>query len=168
MKTLETWHIVDRGPSWVALQVDGAHTLRIEALELAQFRVRLLKNGAWRLDRSWTVAPEGPLPPEGRSRDSLAGFSCPPLKTDTQPDRLVLSTGQMRAVVRHPLQICWQALHGGIWHDVAQDRPTGAYMLGRRTHAVAHFLRRHAGEQVFGLGEKAGLLERGGRRFEMH
>jgi alpha-glucosidase len=167
MRLLETWQLVDQGPSHVVLRVEGAHDLRLEALEPALFRVRLLKDGAWRLDRSWTVAPDGPLPPEGRSRDSAQGFTCPPLDIAQDGDTLTLSTGTLRAVIRQPLQICWQALIGGTWRDVAQDRPTGAYMLGRRDHAVSHFLRRHAGEQVFGLGEKAGLLDRSGQRYEM-
>ena len=142
--------------------------MRIEALGLTQFRVRLLRGGEWRLGRSWTVAPEGPLPPEGRSRDSLAGFACRDLEiTQEAAGALTLSTGVLRVVVDRPLQLRWQVRIDGVWREVAQDRPTGAYLRGRRDHAVAHFLRRFPGERVYGLGEKTGLLERSGRRFEM-
>lgn len=167
MKTLETWKVACRDAQGVTLLVEGRHLMRIDVLEGVQFRVRLLKDGVWRQGRSWSVAPKGPLPPEGRSRDSLEGFTCPDWELDEGADTITLTADHMRAVIRKPLQINWQALIAGKWRDIAQDRPTGAYMLGRRSHANAHFLRRHSGETVYGLGEKAGLLERTGRRFEM-
>ena len=167
MKTAENWQLAASDAHGVTLSVEGVHRLRIEALAEAQFRVRLLKDGRWRQGRSWCVAPEGPLPPEGRARDALAGFDCPALDISEGPDSLMLSTASLRAIIRRPLSIEWQACIDGVWRDVAQDRPTGAYMLGRRNHAHAHFLRRHQGEAVYGLGEKAGLLERSNRRFEM-
>ncbi|MGD7552020.1 hypothetical protein ACQCP0_25610, partial [Ralstonia pseudosolanacearum] len=77
MKTLENWSLQSHDGCCVTLLVEGQHTLTIEALEHAQFRVRLRKDGQWRLARSWTVAPEGPLPRDGRARDSRDGFSCP-------------------------------------------------------------------------------------------
>ena len=55
MKTLETWDIASRDAQGVTLQVEERHMLRIEVLENAQFRVRLLKDGAWRQNRSWCV-----------------------------------------------------------------------------------------------------------------
>jgi len=167
MKTLETWDIASRDAQGVTLQVEERHMLRIEVLENAQFRVRLLKDGAWRQNRSWCVAPQGALPPEGRSRDGLAGFSCPAWELTETADTMVLTTATLRASIHKPLQIRWQALIAGQWRDIAQDRPTGAYMLGRRDHANAHFLRRNPLEAVYGLGEKAGALDRSGRRFEM-
>lgn len=167
MKTAETWQLATKDGHGVTLTVDGKHSLRIEALETAQFRVRLLKNGAWRLGRSWAVAPDGPLPREGRSRECLEGFSCPVVDIRQDGDALILSTDTLRAIIRQPLHLHWQAKCDDGWRDVAQDRPTGAYMLGRRSHANAHFLRRHPGEAVFGLGEKTGPLDRTGRRFEM-
>ncbi len=40
-------------------------------------------------------------------------------------------------------------------------------MIGRRDHRNHHFMRRNPDERYYGLGEKAGGLERTGRRFEM-
>ena len=167
MKTLETWELVSRDAQGVTLRVERRHMMRIEVLDHAQFRVRVLKDGVWRQGRSWSVAPQGPLPPEGRSRDSLEGFARPDWTLSEERDSLVLATEHLRAVIQQPLQIHWQAQIDGAWRDIAQDRPTGAYLLGRRSHANAHFLRRHSGEAVYGLGEKTGALERSGRRFEM-
>lgn len=167
MKTLETWTLASRDAHGVTLQVEGRHRMRIDVLEDAQFRVQLLKDGVWRQGRSWSVAPEGPLAPEGRSRTSLEGFSCPEWEFGAGTNTATLTTDDLRAIIRTPLQINWQAKMAGKWHDIAQDRLTGAYMLGRRSHANAHFLCRKAGESVYGLGEKAGTLERTGRRFEM-
>ncbi len=168
MRILDSWRLTDTGPSAVRLDIEGRHEMRIEALGPALFRVRLLKDRAWRLDRSWTVAPGGTMPPEGRSRDSFDGFTCPDVTVRQGADGLIVEGERLRAIIRQPLQIAWQARQkDGCWHDLAQDRPTAAYMLGRRGHAVSHFLRRHPDERVYGLGEKAGLLERSGRRFEM-
>ncbi|MCC5960794.1 MAG: alpha-glucosidase [Rhodobacteraceae bacterium] len=167
MKTLGNWCLLSRDDCSVTLQVEGQHILSIEALENAQFRVRLRKDGQWRLARSWTVAPDGPLPREGRARDAREGFSCPPVEVTQEDGTITIATDHVRAVIRTPLHICWQAMIGGQWRDVAQDRPTGAYMLGRRDHRNAHFMARDRREHVFGLGEKTGPLDRTGRRYEM-
>lgn len=167
MKTLETWERVDAVAQGVTLRVEDTHELRIEALSDNRFRVRLLRDGRWRQGRTWCVAPDGPPPEQGRSRDSLAGFDCPPVAVTEHAQGLTIATQSLRAKVMRPLQIQWQANIAGQWRDLAQDRPTGAYLLGRRGPALAHFLRRHPRESVYGLGEKTGPLDRTGRRFEM-
>ncbi|MBU2956044.1 glycoside hydrolase family 31 protein [Paracoccus sp. 1_MG-2023] len=167
MKTLKDWTLQGRDGAAVTLLTDGGRRMRIAVLERDLIRVSLTGRDGWRLGRSWSVAPNGDVPFEGRSRDDLTGFSCPDYDLSDTDEGLVIDTGTLRLQVLRPLQLVWQAKVGDEWRVFASDRPTGAYMAGIRDHAHGHFLRRHPSEQVFGLGEKSGDLERSGRRFEM-
>ncbi len=68
MKTLLDWSLLEQSDSGITLLVEGRHWLRVEVLDEQLFRVSLLKDGAWRLDRSWAVAPDGDMPWAGRKR----------------------------------------------------------------------------------------------------
>jgi alpha-glucosidase len=166
MKTLRDWTLNACTPTGVELLVEGRHLLRVSVLDEQLFRVSLLKNRSWRLDRTWTVAPDGHTPWEGRDRDNLDGFACPTFRLD-EGDPLRLQTGMLRLEIQRPLKFVWAARIDDAWQVFAQDRPTGAYLLGREDHAVSHHMRRTAGEAVYGLGEKAGALNRDGGRYEM-
>lgn len=167
MKTLRFWGDVSLNGAIVTLTVEGQHLLSLTVLEQDLIRVSLRKNGAWRQGRTWCVAPDGDVRWSGRERDDTTGFSCPEFDLDWNEDVAVLTTQTLRLTIRHPLQFEWEARVDGGWKTFAQDRPTGALQLGVRDHAHAHYLRRFDGERVFGLGEKAGLLERSGRRYEL-
>ena len=82
MKTLKSWTLGRRLPNGIELNVEGRHVLRVVALEDQMFRVSLKKDGAWRLPRTWSIAPSGDVPWEGRSRDDMSGFTCPTLDID--------------------------------------------------------------------------------------
>ncbi|WP_289034615.1 TIM-barrel domain-containing protein [uncultured Roseibium sp.] len=166
MKTLSNWTLLSTTQTGVELEAEGKHLLRISVLESSLFRVSLLKNKEWRLDRGWTVAPGGEAPLEGRHRDSLAGFPCPSFEVEVG-EQLRLQTDSIRLTISQPLHFCWECRIGGEWREFAQDRTTGGFMAGVRDHRHAHFLARSPEEKVFGLGEKTGLLERSGRRYEM-
>jgi alpha-glucosidase len=50
----------------------------------------------------------------------------------------------------------------------AGQRPsTSAYLLNAHGDGVAHYLSRRKDERFYGLGEKAGDLQRNGKRYEM-
>lgn len=167
MKTLKNWELRDRDGAVVTLNLDAGRSLRIAVLEQDMFRVSLLGAHGWRQGRSWSIAPEQDVPFEGRSRDLNTGFTCPDFRLSQSEGELILETELLRLVVRSPLQLIWYARIEGAWQVFAADRPTGAYMAESGAHAHAHFLLRDASERVYGLGEKAGDLERSGRRFEM-
>ncbi|WP_417524676.1 TIM-barrel domain-containing protein [Marinovum sp.] len=166
MKTLQIWALDARHDSGVDLRVEGNHLLSIRTLEQDLIRVSLKKHGTWRLDRTWCVAPEGEMPWQGRSRDDLAGFTCPTPRI-TEGATLVIETEALRLTVSQPLHLAWAARIDGQWVPFVEERPTGGTLMGIRGHRHAHFLRRYPGDRVFGLGEKTGDLERSGRRFEM-
>ena len=47
------------------------------------------------------------------------------------------------------------------------DRRTGAYYFGRQDSRLCHHVARRRGDKFFGLGEKAGALDKAGRRYHM-
>ena len=134
MRTLKSWALDARDANGVTLTVDGSHTLKITVLEEALFRISLKKAGDWRLDRTWSIAPAEDVPFEGRARDDLSGFSLPDF-TCPEGETLVIETAVLRLTVENPLTMRWDARQAdGTWKLVAEERPTGAYMLGIRDH----------------------------------
>lgn len=166
MKTLKSWSLKRSSAQGVELALPGGHVLRVLALDESLFRVSLKKKDVWRLGQTWSIAPEGSTAWEGRSRDDLSGFVCPSVLIE-EGASLTLSTSQIRLTISDPLHLSWAAKIDGQWVTFAEERPTGGTMLGVDDHAHAHFLRRNRDEPVYGLGEKAGDLNRAGRRFEM-
>lgn len=168
MKPLKTWNLHDTHEDHVDLLVDGRHLLSLFVLEEDCIRVLLRKDGAFRLGRTWTIAPLADVPWEGRDRLDLSGFSCPDFTVVADGDRLTLSTTVLRLTVGTPLTLTWAArMPDGSFQTFAEDRTSNAYMLGIKDHAHWHFLKRSDTERVYGLGEKAGDLERSGKRYEM-
>ena len=167
MKTLKNWEFLDRQAAMIRLGVEGGRELRLTVLEHDLIRVSLVGAKGWRQGRTWSIAPQQDVPFEGRSRDLVEGFTCPDFTVTQGDNEVVLQTEALRVMIRKPLQLVWQARLGDTWETFASERPTGAYMAGTRDHAHAHFLQRDPAERVYGLGEKAGDLERSGRRFEM-
>ncbi len=167
MKCLKSWGLEAETATGLTLRVEGRHLLHLSVLEDSLFRVSLQKDGAWRLGRTWTVAPEGEAPWEGRSREDLSGFTCPKPQVTVGAGEVTLATESLRLRVLTPLQMIWEAKVDGTWRVFAKDRATGGIHLGLRDHAHAHFLSRQPDEPVFGLGEKAGPLNRVGKRYEM-
>lgn len=169
MKALKNWRYLGRSSAGIALEVENRHRLMVKVLENTLIRVVLLKDGTYRHDRTWAIAPDGDVPFCGRARDDLIGFSCPAFILEEQDDKLVLKTENLRLTIGTPLAFIWESRPnaGEAWQEIARDRPQDAYMLGRRDHRNHHFMRRNPGERYYGLGEKAGGLERTGKRFEM-
>ncbi|WP_105639935.1 glycoside hydrolase family 31 protein [Cronobacter dublinensis] len=168
MKTLKHWKLTHHDDHHVALTVDDAHTLCLWVLEPGLFRVAVKRRGAYALKRTWSIAPENDVPWEGRARDSLAGFSLPGFTLEETPERLTISSERLRVTVHQPLWLEWHYRDDrGRWQFLTSDRPTSAYLLNAHGDGVAHYQRREKDDRYYGLGEKAGDLERTGRRFEM-
>jgi alpha-glucosidase len=140
-------------------------TLRVAILEGDIGRVTLKRPDGYRLDRGWQIAPGGLEPSfEGRARDDESGFAHPAAKVQEGDGTVTLSAGGLSAEIRlDPFGIDWR--RDGEAEPFLQDRPTQAYLLSRKTHVVTHVMARHADERHYGLGDKAGPLDRTGRRF---
>ncbi len=147
-------------------QGDIAHIL---VLEPDIVRVMVLPGGRLNMKRTWAIAPGlNDVPPEGRDRFDLTGFSRPAFQRTLDEDVLTLETEQIRLNVHLAGFVCaWDLKIDGEWRSIARDRPTQAYDFGYWDGQVRHYLRRDPGERYYGLGERAGELNRAGGRYEM-
>lgn len=167
MRSLRDWELIAEDRAGISLGVEGRFILRILVPDRDLIRLNLLRDGVWRLDRSWSVAPGGHVPWEGRSRDDLSGFPRPGFDLTETAEGLTLDTGLLRVTVARPLCLSFAVLRDGVWTTFAEERPTGAWAAHARDHRHAHYLLRRPGDRIFGLGEKAGPLERTGSAYEM-
>jgi alpha-glucosidase len=167
MKAVTTARLIGRDGPRVSFAGDVDTSITVTVLEPAIIRVTMLRKEGWKLDRTWSLAPNGLEPPfEGRARADLTGFSCPDFIVSEDEARVVITTSALVAVVR-------LAPFGIDWHEVgsaaafARDRPTQAYMVSRKTGQIAHVMARDAAESHHGLGDKAGPYDRTGRRYRL-
>ncbi|UZF92970.1 glycoside hydrolase family 31 protein [Bosea sp. NBC_00550] len=165
MKALTQGRYLGRDGEAALFDVGLGHTLAVRILEGDIGRVTLKPQDGYRLDRGWSIAPGGLEPAyEGRPRDDLSGFTCPSAKVSTGEGWVVLSAGGLTAeVTLAPFGIAWR--RDGEDKPFLQDRTTQAYLVSPRTGALAHFMARDYAERHYGLGDKAGPLDRTGRRF---
>ncbi|RNM07577.1 TIM-barrel domain-containing protein [Dickeya undicola] len=167
MKTLKHWVLHHQAEDRVELLVDGSHRFLLYVLAPGLMRVLIKQHGELRLNRTWSIAPQQDVPWQGRDRECSEGFPLPGYTLSWQGDALQISTAQLRVTVHQPLWLAWEYLDAhGQWQPLASDRPTGAYLLNMHGDGVAHYQRRTPQERCYGLGEKAGDLNRSGRRFE--
>ncbi|MDR3493257.1 MAG: glycoside hydrolase family 31 protein [Ancalomicrobiaceae bacterium] len=140
-------------------------TVRIAILEPDIGRVTLRRPSGYRLDRGWAIAPGGLEPSyAGRPRDDVSGFTHPSVSIAPSEGTVLLSSGGLSAEVRlQPFGIAWR--RSGDSEAFLNDRSTQAYLLSLKTGALAHHMARHRQERHYGLGDKAGPLDRTGRRF---
>ncbi|WP_409310855.1 TIM-barrel domain-containing protein [Pectobacterium sp. B1J-3] len=167
MKTLKNWVFRHQTPEYVELLVDDKHTFRLYILEQGLARVLIKQNDELQLKRTWSIAPQQDVPWTGRNRESSEGFSLPGFLLEEYEGGLRVSTDRLRVTIHQPLWLSWEYFDAqGEWQLLAADRATSAYLLNQHGDGVAHYQRRFPQERYYGLGEKAGNLERTGRRFE--
>ncbi|HET6970403.1 MAG TPA: glycoside hydrolase family 31 protein, partial [Phenylobacterium sp.] len=143
----------------------------VEIFVLEPDIVRVLHRppGGFAGPRTWAIAAGAEdVADQGRDRLDVSGFSHPPYTLEADAEHLVVATDRLRLTVRLKGLLCkWEMADGGGWRLIARDRPTQAYNFGWWGDGLAHYLVRDPAERYFGLGEKAGELDRGGRRFRM-
>lgn len=168
MKTLKNWVFKQERDNCIQLTVNQQHEFCLYVLEENLFRVLIKRNNTLALDRTWSIAPDKDAPWQGRDRLSTEGFSLPEYQLVKQDNQLIISTSALRVTIQQPLTLKWENKDAnGEWQLLVEDRPTGAYLLDTHGESIAHYQRRYKDEQYYGLGEKAGDLNRAGRRFEM-
>ncbi len=140
-------------------ELDRKHLLSLQRVAQKIYRVTILKNKVWRLDKTWSVAfGQEDIPFEGLDRELLPNYK------DGEIDANKITFSNCEVIIEsNPLRIKWS--YKG--EEVFQDRPTGAYFIHNDHHRHQHFIHHQESNRYFGLGEKSGLLERSGRNFEM-
>lgn len=170
MKTLQNWSFKSRDNNRIDLLVNQKHLFSLFVLEDDIIRVFCAKGGTTAFDRTWSICPgQTDVAWEGRDKFDLSGFSLPEYEFKQEGATLSITTSKIRCVVHNdPLWLEWFYLsQDKEWLPLAADRKTGAYFLGLEGTNLEHFQQRYGSERFYGLGEKAGDLNRAGRRFEM-
>jgi alpha-glucosidase len=139
---------------------------RISLLAPDLVRVIFLREGAPRLDRTWTVLAHGTtdVPWEGRDRLDEASWPVPEFGLQRTAEHITLETAALSLeVALHPLRLTWRLPDGRIF---AADRANHPYAFGR-TGALLHAQTRHESDRYYGLGDKTGSLNLHGRRLRI-
>ncbi|MDG2957100.1 glycoside hydrolase family 31 protein [Bisgaard Taxon 10/6] len=168
MKTLKQATFLKQEGNRVDIQCERDYVLHLYVLEQDVIRVAFTQKNSFKLDRTWAISPNrDDVPFEGRQRISTDGFSLPSYQFKSDGDVIEITTEKLKVRIHRPLALEWQYNKNGHWLPLFQERKTGAYQFGVSNHKIAHFITRSLDENCYGLGEKAGDLNRKGRRFEM-
>ncbi len=144
----------------------GEH-FQLSILEHDVIRVQFLPEGVPRLDRTWmVVGADGDVPREGRARDDLSRFSLPAFSLRVENNNVRIETARLRLdLALDHLALSWCDVHGT---PFASDLTDGyAYAYDRAGQMVFHYLERRLDEHYYGLGERAGALDKAGTRLRM-
>lgn len=168
MKTLKLIRFLKNENNRIDIECERGYILHIFVLEQDIIRVAFSKQNGFKLDRTWAITPNRTdINWEGRERFSTEGFSLPGYQVDVRNDGIEVSTQRLKVIVRQPLYLEWQYKVAQQWLPLMRDRKTGAYLFAVDDTKISHYIERSAVENYYGLGEKAGDLNRKGRRFEM-
>ncbi|MBK9081315.1 MAG: glycoside hydrolase family 31 protein [Rhizobiales bacterium] len=167
MKALTSARYLGQDGPWLRFALDHGVEARVAILEDDIGRVVFRRDGGYRLDRGWSIAPHRSEPPfEGRARDDVSGFALPAAAVEERDGAVTLSAGRLAARVRlAPFGVDWT--RAGEAAPFLADRPTQAYFVSRRTGALEHHVVRDKADRHYGLGDKSGRLDKTGRRFRI-
>lgn len=145
--------------------------VRVFVLEDDIIRVLMSQNGELALGKTWAVAPGmEDIPKEGRDKLDITPFSRPPFSHLEKDGVFTVETSKVRMeITLDGFKVCWyEKSPDGEWTCVLRDRQTQAYNFGHSLgEGPFHYTESFKDELVYGLGEKAGNLERTGRSFTM-
>jgi alpha-glucosidase len=158
-----------RNAGHLELASDRGDTAHVFVLEVDIIRVLVLPNGRLNQPRTFAIAPGAEdVAQDGRHRFDLVGFALPKFALEADTESLRIETAAIQLTVRLVGFFCsWALRLGTEWQPAASDRPTQAYNFGWWDERVYHYLRRERGEKYFGLGERAGDMDRAGQRYRL-
>ena len=153
----------------LTLASDQGDTAHIFVLENDIMRVLVLPGGRLDQPRTFAIAPGAEdVGLDGRDRFDLTGFTQPEFVIRSNTESLQIETATIRLTIRLAGFFCsWELRLETGWGPVASDRPTQAYNFGWWDKRVYHYLRRERSEKYFGLGERAGEMNRAGQRYRL-
>lgn len=166
------FHLVSNENNVLSFKLhENTTTARILVLEQDIIRVVITDNEVPVVKNTWLVAPGmEDIPMEGRNRFDLSPFTCPSFEMIIDSNQVTIETKKL--LLRIDLdgfKITWfSKLENGEFVEIAKDRYTQAYNFdGSLGDGTFHYLTRTLNEQYFGLGEKAGNMNRHGKRYRM-
>lgn len=143
--------------------------VRVYVLEEDIIRILFLENNDLKIDKTWSVAPGmDDIPFEGRDKLDLSPFSLPDYNYEIKNNIFIIETKKLKLDINlNGFKISWFSKFKGEWFNFANDRKTQAYNLNYWDQKKYHYLERKENEQYYGLGEKAGEINRYGQRYRM-
>ncbi|MGQ4002639.1 glycoside hydrolase family 31 protein [Francisellaceae bacterium CB299] len=141
---------------------------RVFVLEQNVFRVVITKNKSPVLPKTWSIARDD-IPFEGIDRLDTSSFSCPKFYIEQDNGLLTIETNILKAEIKlQGLCFAWYKKISNEWIKISQDLQTQAYNLDFWSdRGVYHAIKKDPEMMFFGLGEKAGELNRDKKRYEM-
>ncbi len=105
----------------------------------------------------------------GRDRENLTCFTLPDNFPCKENGNTYLRGGNFKVLIKKdPLVINIKIKDKrGNWNTALSDRETGSWYWDARRNSTFHYQERNINEKFYGLGEKAGKLDRSFRRFQM-
>lgn len=148
------------------IEIDlGTSALKVEALEPWLIRTSWAKKGAGDLSTSWMVDPRENPPAEGRRKDDLSPFSCPPFSGSAHQFELL--SWRVTLLTSPKLGIELETLNAdGLYTPACRDRETGAYWA-TGNGAAFHYQAHDDDHRIYGLGDKTGPLNKSNRRYRI-
>jgi alpha-glucosidase len=167
MKALIDARYLGQDGDWFCFGLAHGFEARIALVESDIGRVVFRRNGSYRLDRGWSIAPNRQEPPfEGRGRDDLTGFALPEANAKEADGGVTIAAGGLEVRVRlSPFGLEWR--RAGEARPFLADRATQAYFASLKTGALQHHIARAASDRHYGLGDKSGGMDKTGRRFRI-
>jgi len=161
--------LAERAGPRFTLRADTGALAHIFVLEEDIIRILLLASGEINSPPSWAVAPgQTDIAEPGRDRMDTAGFAGPAFTLEESEAQITIATTRLRLTIARAGFFCtWHQQSAEGWQLIAQDRPTQAYNFGWWDDATYHYVQRQPGERYYGLGERAGAMDRAGRRFRL-
>jgi alpha-glucosidase len=160
--------LIAREAGHLTLASDHGDKAHVFVLEEDILRILLLPGGRLREPKTFSIAPGAEdVAQQGRGRFDLSGFTLPDFMIEMS-EQLSIETAAIRLTIKPVGFFCsWELRVEDEWRPAARDRPTQAYNFGWWDERVHHYLRRERSEKYFGLGERAGDMDRAGERYRL-
>ena len=146
----------------VKAELQGGYSLQIDPLEKWLCRVAIVPAQGLSIPNTWMIAPQGDVPWSGRPRLDTTTFSCPDVSFS---DDQITSDFLEVDIQKDPLALSFRFKSQAGWHSVFDDRRMAAYRYLPQRAVFQHAQTRSLDAMHLGLGDKAGPLDRTGRRF---
>jgi alpha-glucosidase len=141
---------------------------QVDVLEPWLVRVAIFPGDGFTVDRTWMIAPGGDTPWEGHDRLFRDGFACPKTDSQIRKDAVFLRTDLLQIhVLQDPFHLRIYQKQNQRFTPALVDRQTGAYYRVHQGDAIRHYQDNSEANRHYGLGDKAGPLDRSGSRFRV-
>ena len=163
------FQIAEQAGPRITLSAQTGARAHIFVLEEDMIRVVVEATGAPTSPPSWAIAPgQSDIAAPGRDRMDTQGFAAPAYHLAETQTHITIATTRLSVEIARAGLIChWSQMGPDGWQTIAQDRPTQAYNFGWWDAATYHYVCRQPGTRYYGLGERAGAMDRAGRRLRL-